>query len=150
MGCYWKSDTADITVAGEEVINDISTKALELELEDRKELQRTDPEEFKKQERNRDGLATVTIELDDYNLINKDDVDPDFFADEDLIEFLETHRSYAVFYKGAVGTSDADSVCTYLMDLPKYKLKEFMCDTLGLNHFATTDDIINELKMRLN
>ena len=27
------------------------------------------------------------------------------------------------------------------MDLPKYKLKEFMCDTLGLNHFATTDDI---------
>ena len=149
MGKYYQTDAIDIRVSGEDVISDISTKRLEIELEDRKELEHDDPEEFKKQERYRDGTALVTIDLDDYCLIRKDDVEPNFFSDIILIHYLETCKNYAVFSKGSVGTSDADSVCTYLMDLPKYKLKEFMCDTLGLNHFATVDDILSELKNKL-
>ena len=149
MGKYYQTDAIDIRVSGEDVISDISTKRLEIELEDRKELEHFEPEEFKKQERYRDGTSLVTIDLDDYGLICKDDVEPNFFTDIDLIYFLETHRNYAVFSKGSIGNSDADSVCTYLMDLPKWKFKEFMCDTLGLNHFATVDDILTELKNKL-
>ncbi len=150
MSKYCQTDAIDIRVSGEDVISDISTKRLEVELEDRKELERSEPEEFKKLERYRNGTALVTIDLDDYGLICKDDVEPNFFSDTDLIHYLETQKSYAVFSKGSVGTSNGDSVYTYLMDLPKYKLKDFMCDTLGLNHFATVDDILNELKMRLS
>lgn len=150
MSKYFQTDAIDIRVLGEDVISDISTKRLEVELEDRKELEEFEPEEFKKQEKYRDGTSLVTIDLDDYGLICKDDVEPNFFSDTDLIHYLETQKGYAVFSKGSVGMSDADNVCTYLMDLPKYKLKEFMCDTLGLSHFATVDDILNELKMRLS
>ena len=149
MGHYLQGDTKDVNISVEDVINDIPTKRLEAELEDRKDLEKEEPDEFKYQERHRNGLASITIELDDYNLIDKDNIEPDFFTDVDLIYYLETHRNYAVFSKESVGTSDADSVCTYLMDLPKWKLKEFLCDTLGLNHFAAVDDILNELKSRL-
>lgn len=150
MSSYFASDTVDITINCKDVLTDIKTKTLEEELEYRKELKQQDQKEYDRLERYRDNESTISVKLDDYGLLIAEDLTPDYFADHDLIEFLETHRNYAVFYKGTVGTSDADSVYTYLTDLPKWKLKEFMCDTLGLNHFATTEDILNELKIKLS
>lgn len=148
---YWNNNEKSIRISTDNIIEHIPTSDLQKELDSRLEIKESKPEDFDKIEKLfRHRNVEVVIDLRDYNLIDKEDVTPDFFSDEDLIYYLETHKNYAVFHKGAVGTSDADSVCTYLTDLPKWKLKEFLCDTFGLNHFATTEDIINEIKQKLN
>lgn len=144
----WWPGNVDITCDVDEVIDQIPTSALENELEERKDLQKKDVKECARQERYRTWTIEITINPEDYNLVDVEDVEVSDFEDQQIIDYLE-RSGYCVFKKGVANTSDMDSVRMYLEDVPAWKFKEAMCDLLGISHTSTKDEIINKLKERI-
>ena len=144
----WWPGNVDITCDVDEVIGQIPTSALENELEERKGLQKKDVKECARQERYRTWEIEISINPEDYNLVDVEDVEVSDFEDQQIIDYLEC-AGYCVFKKGVVNTSDMDGVKLYLDELSNWKFREAICDLLGLSHRASKDDIINKLKERI-
>ena len=145
---YGWSDTKTVTIDVEDIISEIPTRILKEEYEDRQELQRTDPKQAERDERWRTCEIDIDINLDDNDLLDKDNVDLDIFEDCQIISYLE-EAGYSVFENSSVSKNECSGISVYMNEVPNWKFKEIMCDTLGLSHMATKEEIINEIKNRL-
>lgn len=145
---YFWGDTVTVTIDAEEIIDKIPSKILDKEYKERKELQRLDPKQAEKEERWRNSDIDVEINLDEYNLVEKDKIQLNDFNNFEIIDYLED-SGYSVFENSAVSKSECSGMSDYIHDAPKWKFKEILCDTLGLSHLATKEEIINEIKNRL-
>ena len=145
----WWNDSQDVTIDVSDVIGQIPTEDLERELKERKDLQKTDVKEFEREERRRGSELDVSICLDDYNLIREEDVDITDFELYQVIDYIESN-GYAVFEKGVTTENKLGCLAHYLGDVPGWKLKELLCDMLGVGHLTSRDDIIREIKEKIN
>ena len=145
---YWWEDTVTVHADVDDIINQIPTEELELELEKRHSLKKTDENEFKNEEKYRTNTIDFEMAPDDYDLVDKDVITlTEYFSDCDMISHLED-VGFAVVSKDET-FGNIENVAAYLYSLQNYKFKSFMCDALGLSQVATKEEIINEFKNRL-
>jgi len=43
----------------------------------------------------------------------------------------------------------AEEVANYLSELPKYELRDLMCDVVGVNHMTTKDELLTAIGKKL-
>ena len=68
--------------------------------------------------------------------------DPDLsdWPDADIAEYLE-QRGYKI------DKTDSD-LADYISDLPPYKLKDLLCDVVGVNHHTSKEDLVKLISER--
>lgn len=131
------------------VLEQISFSKIEEAYNARKEEKESDPDTFKKYERHNrsDSQVEIDIDPDEYDLMSIDEESLDDFDLEDIIDAVE-NSGYIVLKKGTL-PADINAMTRYIGDLSNWKFKDILCDILGLNHLASKEDIINEVKNKL-
>lgn len=145
---YFWADTKTVTIDAEDIIGNIPSRILDEEYKQRKELQRVDPKQAEKEERWRSDDIDVEINLDEYDLVERDSIEVSDFDSRQIIDYLE-ECGYSVFGNSCVSTDECSGISKYMNEVPKWKFKELLCDALKLSHLATNEEIINEIKNRL-
>lgn len=143
----WPSN-ATITFDVSEVIEQIPTCELERELQERKELIKIDSKRYHKKELYRGYELEVDIDPYEFDLVKQEDIELSDFTIEQIKEYLDK-EGYHVIRSGARGNNNTDGVIQFIEELPKWKLRELMCDICGITHVSSTDDIINSIKEKL-
>ena len=141
----WWPSNATITFDVSEVIGQIPTRELERELQERKELNK---KELYKKELYRGNELEVDIDPYEFDLVKQEDIEISDFTIEQIKEYLDK-EGYHVIRSGARGNNNTDGVIQFIEELPKWKLRELMCDICGITHVSSTDDIINSIKEKL-
>ena len=144
---WWPSNVT-ITFDASEVIEQITTHELERELQERKELIKSDPKEHNKKERYRGDELEVDIDPEEFDLVKQEDIEVSDFTIEQIKEYL-AKEGYHVIRSGVRGDNNTDGVIQFIEELPKWKLRELMCDICGITYISSTDDIINSIKEKL-
>lgn len=145
---YFWAGTKTVTIDAEDIIGDIPSRILDEEYKQRKELQRVDPKQAEKEERWRSDDIDVEINLDEYDLVERDSIEVSDFDSRQIIDHLE-ECGYSVFENACVSTDECSGISKYMNEVPKWKFKKLLCDALELSHLATNEEIINEIKNRL-
>ncbi|MCM1034956.1 MAG: hypothetical protein NC229_08935 [Bacteroides sp.] len=92
------------------------------------------------------------------NLLRADIEITDFFDEEEILEAFsdeelqEELTRRKVLQKGENKTIDNDSIVKDVLDIfdsSKDNARIFMCDLLGLSHYETTQEILDELSTRI-
>lgn len=136
--------TVDINIDTQEIVEKIPTSILEEELKDRKELHALDIKAAERAERNRTSNIEWEIDLDDYDLVDRDDITLADFNEDELIGYLE-ESGYEVYdYENSPDTS-LDGIIRYFENNQSYKLKEFLCDLCQISRLSSKDQVIKEL-----
>lgn len=144
---HYPSDVT-ISVNVDEALDKISFDKIKEAYEDRLEEKENDPEYFRNSEKFRDDdTIDFDIDADDYDLMYIDDESLDDFDLEEIINAVED-SGYTVV-NNSYGWNDY-GIVKYLNDLPKWKLREVLCDLAGLNHLVSNDEIIKEIKEKIN
>ena len=144
---WWPSNVT-ITFDVSEVIEQIPTRELERELEERKELIKSDPKEHNKKERYRGDELEVDINPEDFDLVKQEDIEVSDFTIEQIKEYLDK-EGYHVIRSGVRRNNNTDGVLQVLEEVPKWKWRDLMCDICDITHVSSTDDIINSIKEKL-
>lgn len=147
MSSWYYSNTRDIHIDLDTIMCDIPTKMLEDELEERKALQENDPAQAEKAESYRSDTVDYEIDIRDYDLVDEEDVGLDNYDDCDLKHEIE-HRGYTVLHDDLLPDYGIGGFAQGLTYLQSWKLKDFLCDFLGISHLSNKEQIINELKTR--
>lgn len=142
-------DAVDITVDPADCIGHLSTKLLEKELIDRMDEKINDPKKFIKDENKRGGEFSILIDPDEYDLIDKDDVSISDFTEEQIVDHLERNSKEYTIVSRTETFGSIDNVIRYLQNLPKYKMRDFLCDVLSITRRSSDEDIIKELKAKI-
>lgn len=144
--------TLDIDVDEESILDSIATdKLVRIVSERRKELMK-DPKSFENEERwRKDWIETISIDLDEYDLMYIQDEALDDFSIDQIIEYLEK-RGYQVTDDDEFPKQKSLSkVCSdYIFNHTKFKNKEFLLNMLDLSSYATEQDIIDRIKEIIN
>ena len=146
MGYFW--DTKTITIDAEEIIEQISSKTLDEEYKKRKDIQRTDPQRAINDERFRSDQIDVEINLDEYDLVERDSVEISDFSHKQAIDYLE-ELGYSVFENSCISSNECSGISKYMDEAPKWRFKDLLCDALGLSHLATKEEIISKISEKL-
>ena len=144
---WWPSNVT-ITFNVGEVIEQIPTHELERELQDRKELIKSDPKEHNNKERYRGDELEVDIDPDEFELVKREDIEVSDFTIEQIKEYLNK-EGYHIIRSGVRGDNNTDGIIQFIEESPKWKFRELMCDICGITHVSSTDDIINSIKEKL-
>lgn len=84
------------------------------------------------------------LENRDYHVFDYDPTDEDVDLDEvdlsDIVEHIKGH-GYTVV--------EGDKLADIISDLPPYKLKDLLCDVVGVNHHTSTDQVFKLLREKL-
>ena len=147
MSSWYYSNTRDIHIDLDKIMRDIPTEMLEDELEERKALQESDPARAQKEEDYRSDTVDYEIDIRDYDLVDEEDVGLENFDDCDLKYEIE-NRGYAVLHDDLLPDYGLDGIAQGLNYFQPWKLKDFLCDFLGISHLSNKEQIINELKTR--
>lgn len=142
--------TKDIDIDIKDIIDDIPTQMLEEELATRKKLEKSDPEKAKHNEKCRHKNILYPIDPEDYDLVSNEAVTLANFDSSEMIYELE-HSGYRVLPKDdmrLIGEKSMSDIAEYIQKLQPWKLKDFLCDFLGISHLSNKEQIINELKTR--
>lgn len=131
------------------LMRDIPTEMLEDELEERKALQASSPKEAEKKEKYRSDTVDYEIDISDYDLVDKEDVCLTNYDDVDLKQEIE-HRGYTILHDDDLLYHEygVDGIAQGLNYFQPWKLKDFLCDFLGISHLSNKEQIIDELKTR--
>ena len=144
---HYPSDVT-ISVNVDEALDKISFVKIKEAYEDRLEEKENNPEYFRNSEKFRDDdTIDFDIDADDYDLMHIDDESLDDFDLEEIINTVEDSGYTVVNNKYCWNDY---SIVKYLNDLPKLKLREVLCDLTGLNHLVSNDEIIREIKEKIN
>lgn len=147
MSSWYYSDTRDIHIDLDKIMCDIPTEMLENELEERKALQESDPARAQKNEDYRSDTVDYEIDIRDYDLVDEEDVGLDNFDDSDLKYEIE-NRGYTVLHDDLLPDYELGGIAQGLNYFQPWKLKDFLCDFLGISHLSNKEQIIDELKTR--
>lgn len=143
---HYPSDVT-ISVNVDEALDKISFVKIKEAYEDRLEEKENNPEYFRNSEKFRDDdTIDFDIDADDYDLMYINDESLDDFDLEQIINTVEDSGYTVVNNKYCWN----DYSIKYLNDLPKWKLREVLCDLTGLNHLVSNDEIIREIKEKIN
>lgn len=75
-----------------------------------------------------------------FHVYDEDPTDEDIDLDEvelaDIVEHIKGHN-YTVI--------EGNKMADFISDLPSYKLKDLLCDVVGVNHHTSKEDILNLL-----
>ena len=144
---HYPSDVT-ISVNVDEALDKISFVKIKEPYEDRLEEKENNPEYFRNSEKFRDDdTIDFDIDADDYDLMYINDESLDDFDLEQIINTVEDSGYTVVNNKYCWNDY---SIIKYLNDLPKWKLREVLCDLTGLNHLVSNDEIIREIKEKIN
>lgn len=144
---HYPSDVT-ISVNVDEALDKISFVKIKEAYEDRLEEKENNPEYFRNSEKFRDDdTIDFDIDADDYDLMYINDESLDDFDLEQIINTVEDSGYTVVNNKYCWNDY---SIVKYLNDLPKWKLREVLCDLTGLNHLVSNDEIIREIKEKIN
>ena len=144
---HYPSDVT-ISVNVDEALDKISFVKIKEAYEDRLEEKENNPEYFRNSEKFRDDdTIDFDIDADDYDLMYINDESLDDFDLEQIINTVEDSGYTVVNNKYCWNDY---SIIKYLNDLPKWKLREVLCDLTGLNHLVSNDEIIREIKEKIN
>ena len=139
---HYPSDVT-ISVNVDEALDKISFVKIKEAYEDRLEEKENNPEYFRNSEKFRDDdTIDFDIDADDYDLMYINDESLDDFDLEQIINTVEDSGYTVVNNKYCWNDY---SIVKYLNDLPKWKLREVLCDLTGLNHLVSNDEIIREI-----
>ena len=142
--------SSDVTISAnvDEALDKISFVKIKEAYEDRLEEKENNPEYFRNSEKFRDD-DTIDFDIDvgDYDLMYINDESLDDFDLEQIINTVEDSGYTVVNNKYCWNDY---SIVKYLNDLPKWKLREVLCDLTGLNHLVSNDEIIREIKEKIN
>ena len=147
MSSWYYSNTRDIHIDLDKIMRDIPTEMLEDELEERKALQERDPARAQRDEDYRSDTVDYEIDIRDYDLVDEEDVGLENFDDCDLKYEIE-NRGYAVLHDDLLPDYGLGGIAQGLSYFQPWKLKDFLCDFLGISHLSNKEQIINELKTR--
>ena len=147
MSSWYYSNTRDIHIDLDEIMRDIPTEMLEDELEERKSLQKSNPARAEKDESYRSDTVDYEIDIRDYDLVDEEEVGLDNYNNCDLKQEIE-HRGYIVLHDDLLLDYGLGGIAQGLNYLQPWKLKDFLCDFLGISHLSNKEQIINELKTR--
>ena len=142
----WWKDTQDIDIEVSDVLGQIPTEDLELELEVRNQEKEEDPERFKHNEAMRHNILTISIDPESYDLVKRDDISISDFNDKEIKEYLQ-RQGYTVL-RSNYG-SDNDTVVRFLQDLTNYRYYETMCDVFGVPHTTSKEALVELFKANL-
>ena len=144
---HYPSDVT-ISVNVDEALDKISFVKIKEAYEDRLEEKENNPEYFRNSEKFRDDdTIDFDIDADDYDLMYINDESLDDFDLEQIINTVEDSGYTVVNNKYCWNDY---SIVKYLNDLPKWKLREVLCDLTGLNHLVSNNEIIREIKEKIN
>lgn len=147
MSSWYYSNTRDIHIDLDKIMCDIPTEILEDELEERKALQKSNPARAEKDELFRSDTVDYEIDIRDYDLVDEEDIGLDTYDDCDLKQEIE-HRGYIVLHDDLLPDYGLGGIAQGLNYFQPWKLKDFLCDFLGISHLSNKEQIINELKTR--
>ena len=142
--------TVNIDIDIQDIIDDIPTDMLEEELSKRKKLIEENPKKAQEKELFRAKNILYPIEPDDYDLVSSEAVTLANFDSSEMIYELE-HSGYRVLPKDdmrLIGEKSMSDIAESIQKLQPWKLKDFLCDFLGISHLSNKEQIINELKTR--
>lgn len=147
---YW--DTVTINVDVDEIIGKIPSDKLEKELEERNDLMDRDPEKAAKEERWRYDTVEYELDPDDYDLVDKENIDLTEIDIDKLVSTVEGY-GYTVIDEDEYTPKSRPKVEYVLSDrvrnLRKYQFRDFLCDVVGVQHTASTETILNGVKEML-
>ena len=146
MGYFW--DTKTVTIDAEEIIEQISSDILDEEYKRRKGIQRTDPQRAINDERFRTDQVDVEINLDEYDLVERESVSVSDFDHKQIIDYLE-ELGFSVFENSCISSNECSGISKYMEEAPNWKFKDLLCDALGLSHLATKEEIISKISEKL-
>ena len=147
MSSWYYSNSRDINIDLDKIMCDIPTYMLEDELEERKALQERDPAQAERDESYRSSTVDYEIDIRDYDLIDEEDASLDTYDDVDLKQEIE-HRGYTVLHDDLLPDYGLGGIAQGLNQFQPWKLKDFLCDFLGISHLSSKEQIIDELKTR--
>jgi hypothetical protein len=144
--------TLDIDVDEESILDSIATdKLVRIVSERRKELMK-DPKSFENEERwRKDWVETISIDLDEYDLMYIQDEALDDFSIDQIIEYLEKKGYQVTDDDEFPKQKSLSKVCSdYFFNHTKFKNKEFLLNMLDLSSYATEQDIVDRIKEIIN
>lgn len=147
MSSWYYCNSRDIHIDLDKIMNGIPTEMLEDELEERKTLQKNNPERAQIDENRRSDTIDYEIDIRDYDLVDDECVGLKNFDDIDL-KFEIEHRGYTVLPDNNSNDISIDGLAGGLSRLQPWQLKDILCDFLGIMHLSTKEQIISELKTK--
>lgn len=142
------TDTVNVDIDINDIIDDIPTDMLEEELLKRKKLAEEDPEKEKQQEYWRAKNLLYPINPDDYDLISNEAVTLANFDYSELIYELE-HNGFRVLPKEdmrLIGDITMADIANYIRNEQNWKIRDFLCDLVGIPHTSNKETIIEGIK----
>lgn len=138
----------EFTVELSDFIDGISTKALEEELQERKEYAEENPEAAKRAERRRDDNdITVDIDIDEYGLVEERDIRlGTYFGTSDMLDYLEK-QGYELI--GRCCRPAFNTMRNWVSGAPKWKIRDYFCDICGVSYTISNDDLMKELRSKI-
>ena len=138
----------EFTVKLTDFIDGISTKALEEELQERKEYAEENPEAAKRLERRRDDDdITVDIDIDEYGLVEERDIRLEtYFSTENMLDYLERQGFELI---GECNIPAFGTMRNWVSNAPKWKIRDYFCDMCGVSHTISNDDLMKELRSKI-
>lgn len=138
-----------ISIDLDKLMCDIPTYMLEEELEERRDLQKNNPERAEKKEKLRSDTVDYEIDIRDYDLVDEEDLCLTNYDDVDLKQEIE-HRGYTVLPDDDLLYHEygVDGIAQGLTYLQPWRLKDFICDFLGISRLSNKEQIIDELKTK--
>lgn len=137
----------DIDIDEDAVIDSLTTEKLVKTVAQRRKQLLKDPKNFEKDENwRKDYIESVSLDLDEYDLMFKADESLEHFDDEQIVEYLQK-RGYTVTDENVdTFVKCLPEVCSdYLFNHTKFKNKDFLLNMLGLSSYATKADIVNRI-----
>ena len=151
-GLSWRirhGSSLDIDIDEDDILDSISTdKLVKVVARRRKELEEH-PEDFYREEQwRKEWVETISVDLDEYDLMYQDDESIDHFSNDEIINYLEKQGyQVAVDEDDNVCGQSLSKLCSdYFFNHTKFKNKEFLLDILDLGSYATDQDIIDRIK----
>ena len=138
----------EFTVKLTDFIDGISTKALEEELQERKEYAEENPESAKRLERRRDDDdITVDIDIDEYGLVEERDIRLEtYFSTENMLDYLERQGFELI---GKYNIPAFSTMRKWVSNASKWKIRDYFCDMCGVSHTISNDDLMKELRSKI-
>ena len=138
----------EFTVKLSDFIDGISTKALEEELQERKEYAEENPEAAKRAERRRDDDdITVDIDIDEYGLVEERDIRLEtYFSTENMLDYLESQGFELI---GKYNIPAFSTMRNWVSNASKWKIRDYFCDMCGVSHTISNDDLMKELRSKI-
>lgn len=137
----------DIDIDEDAILDSLTTEKLVQTVASRRKQLLKDPKNFEKDESwRKENVESVSLDLDEYDLMFRSDESLEHFDDEQIVEYLQK-RGYTVTDEGVESfVKCLPEVCSdYLFNHTKFKNKEFLLNMLGLSSYATKADIVNRI-----